>query len=629
MNMRAAEGATFQARYRSALTGYVGRKAQESDLVSALELGKTAIAEGYSLLDLLSIHHTVVASLFAQSSKLDVQRRLTAANDFLAQAVAPFEMAHRAWHELAERLRLINVDLEKRVAERTAAYRASEERWRRLFEASAAGMALANLDGVFIAANPAFQKMLGRSEDEIKGCSVLDIAPADERPATSKVLAEFKAGLRQDYHVENYYLRRDGEKVWASTTISLVPGTESTGPFLQAVYLDLSELEFALDALRASEERWRTVFQDAPVGIITLDLDLRYTSANPAFQRMTGYSEDELRGLTPIDITHADDRATTRRFIDEAIAGERRSYEIEKRFLRKDGEIIWVNANTSLIPATESKPAFFAGVVVDVTDRRRAEEALRLSEAEVARVARLTTMGQLAASIAHEISQPLMAILGSAETCVVWLAKDRPDLLEVRQAAERIVNNGHRAGEIMRSIRTLAMRSSAQMDRLSVNSAIRDTLVLVAGELRRHNIVLDTTLSSDVGDVWADRVQLQQVVLNLVMNGIEAMRNSAPPHLLRVRTAVHDTAEILVTVEDSGVGIDAEQADRIFDPFFTTKSEGMGMGLSICRSIVEAHGGRLWASPNTRGGAIFSFTLPALEHDPEKREPVSGKDRVN
>jgi PAS domain S-box-containing protein len=611
MNERAAESATFQARYLSALTGYVGREAQEADLMSALELGKVALAEGYSLLDLLTTHHTLVGSLIAQSSNPDVQRRLTAANDFLAQAAAPFEMAHRAWHELADRLRLLNVDLEKRVAERTAAHRASEERWRRLFEVSAAGMALANLDGVFIAANPAFQKMLGRTEDEIKGRSVVDIAPADDRPGTSKVLAEFKAGLRQDYHVENYYLRSDGDKIWASTTISLVPGSESTGPFLQAVYLDLSELEFALDALRASEVRWRTVFQDAPVGIVTLDLDLRYTGANPAFQRMLGYSEDELRSLTVIDITYEEDREATRRLIDEAIAGERRSYEVEKRFLRKDGEIIWVNANTSLIPATESTPAFFAGVAVGVTDRRRAEEALRQAQAEVARVAQLTTMGQLAASIAHEISQPLMAILGSAETCVIWLAKDKPNLLEVREAADRIVKNGHRAAEIMKSIRSLAMKSSVQMDRLSVNSAIRETLVLVAGELRRDNIVLRTVLSSDVGDVWADRVQLQQVVLNLVMNGIEAMRNSAPPHVLRVRTCVHGRAEILVAVEDSGIGIDAEQADRIFDAFFTTKSEGMGMGLSICRSIVEAHGGRLWASPNTGRGAIFSFTLPA------------------
>ena len=258
-------------------------------------------------------------------------------------------------------------------------------------------------------------------------------------------------------------------------------------------------------------------------------------------------------------------------------------------------------------------PAFFAAVIVDITDRRRAEEALHQAQAEVARVARLTTMGQLAASIAHEISQPLTAILGSAETCVVWLAKDKPNLLEVREAANRIVKNGHRAGEIMRSIRTLAMKSPAQMDRLSVNSAIRETLVLVAGELRRYNIVLHTVLSSDVGDVWADRVQLQQVVLNLVMNAIEAMRNSAPPRALRVRTDLQGRTEILVAVEDSGIGIDAEQANHIFDAFFSTKSEGMGMGLSICRSIVEAHGGRLWAEANEPRGAIFQFTLPAVQ----------------
>src|SRR5262249_41732197 len=154
--------------------------------------------------------------------------------------------------------------------------------------------------------------------------------------------------------------------------------------------------------------------------------------------------------------------------------------------------------------------------------------------------------------------------------------------------------------------------------RLGVNSAIREILVLVAGELRRHNIVLDTFLSPDVGDVWADRVQLQQVVLNLVMNGIEAMTNSESPHVLRVRTGLEGPNEILVAVEDTGTGIEAEQAERIFDAFFTTKSEGMGMGLSICRSIVEAHSGRLWASPNTPRGAIISFTLPALADDAQE-----------
>jgi C4-dicarboxylate-specific signal transduction histidine kinase len=245
-------------------------------------------------------------------------------------------------------------------------------------------------------------------------------------------------------------------------------------------------------------------------------------------------------------------------------------------------------------------------------ERIRAEEALRNAQADLARVARLTTMGELAASIAHEVNQPLMAVVTNADTCSRWLAKDPPDLDEARRAAERIVSAGHRAADIIRTIRTLARKSTAEMTRFDINSAISEVLALTGGELRRHDVLIEVELSAGLEPVSGDRGQMQQVILNLTVNAIEAMTSdSHHPRVLRVSSRMAGPDNVLVAVADTGTGLDQTVVDGIFDAFFTTKPDGMGMGLSICRSIVEAHGGRLWASPNSPRGSIFQFTVPA------------------
>ena len=242
-----------------------------------------------------------------------------------------------------------------------------------------------------------------------------------------------------------------------------------------------------------------------------------------------------------------------------------------------------------------------------------AQRRLQQAQADLARVSRLTTMGELAASIAHEVNQPLTAILGNAETCLRWLARDRPAVDEARQAAERIINNGHRAFDIIKSIRALAKKSPPQMTHVDINEAIREVLILMHGELVRHNISLETSLLDDLKPVIGDRVQLQQVILNLIVNAIEAITASVDcPRLLRVSSQMDGDGNVLVAVADTGPGLDSTTMDRIFDAFFTTKPEGIGIGLSICRAIVEGRGGRLWGSPNLPQGSVFRFTLPAL-----------------
>lgn len=247
---------------------------------------------------------------------------------------------------------------------------------------------------------------------------------------------------------------------------------------------------------------------------------------------------------------------------------------------------------------------------IDVSERKRGEDALRIARADLARAVRLATIGELTSLIAHEVSQPLMAIVTNADACLSWLTNARPDIAEARLAAERVVRNGHRAGAIIKSVRALARKAEPEMVAFDLNDAIVEVLGFLAGELRHRNVSLETALADNPDSVTGDRIQVQQVVLNLIMNGIEAMNAiSDRPKSLRV-TSRAGASGPLVAVEDRGIGLDPATADRIFDRFFTTKPEGMGMGLAISRSIIEAHGGRLWATPNVPHGSVFQFTIP-------------------
>jgi len=251
--------------------------------------------------------------------------------------------------------------------------------------------------------------------------------------------------------------------------------------------------------------------------------------------------------------------------------------------------------------------------MVDVTERKRADEErerLRQAQAELARVSRVTTMGELTASLAHEVNQPIAAALTNANTCLRWLTRDRPDVEEAREAAMRIMKDGTRAAEIISRIRQLFKKGTLQRELVDVNEITREMIVLLRGETRRYNIVIGMDLTADLPQVMADRVQLQQVLMNLMINGIEAMKDTDGTHELVIRSQRMQNEEVLVSVTDSGVGLPPLQKEQIFDAFFTTKPHGTGMGLRISRSIIESHGGRLWAGDNSPRGASFCFTLP-------------------
>ncbi|WP_426614411.1 trifunctional serine/threonine-protein kinase/ATP-binding protein/sensor histidine kinase [Bradyrhizobium sp. McL0616] len=310
---------------------------------------------------------------------------------------------------------------------------------------------------------------------------------------------------------------------------------------------------------------------------------------------------------------HWEDRPFLEQRVDAAVrsGGE---FAFDFRIVLRDGAVKYVHGVGRPVREKEGDINEYIGTTIDVSDRKISEDALRKAQADLAHVTRLTTMGELAASIAHEVNQPLMAIVNNAESCLIRFATDNPDLVKIQQAVERIVKNGHRAGDILKSIRSMVRKSPSEMTGIDINAVIESILDLMRAELHRHDVSLEVDLREGLDPVTGDGVQLQQVVLNLVMNAIEAMSEGPKqPRTLRVATRPDGEGNVKTSVQDSGIGFDLAQIDRIFEPLFTTKREGMGMGLSICRSIIEAHGGRLWASSQLAGGSVFEFILPMVK----------------
>jgi C4-dicarboxylate-specific signal transduction histidine kinase len=253
-------------------------------------------------------------------------------------------------------------------------------------------------------------------------------------------------------------------------------------------------------------------------------------------------------------------------------------------------------------------------LVAEIAQHAQAEEALREAQAQLAHVTRVATVGEMTASIAHEVNQPLSAIVINSDTCLRWLARDPPNLDEARDVAQCIVRDGKRAGDVINRIRALATKTATAKERMNVNEAIEEVVALTRSEVRRNKVTLRTELEDDLSPVLGDRVQLQQVVFNLIMNGVEAMSTVGErPRELVIRTQKDESDQVRVAVQDSGIGLDPQSMERIFDAFYTTKEDGMGMGLSISRSIVQNHGGRLWAVANDGPGTTFQFTVPKYQ----------------
>jgi PAS domain S-box-containing protein len=309
---------------------------------------------------------------------------------------------------------------------------------------------------------------------------------------------------------------------------------------------------------------------------------------------------------------HPEDRSRWQCAIDRAIL-EKSGYEVEYRILLPGGTVKYIHTVGHPVLNASGDLVQFVGTAMDITERKRAEEErerLRQAHADLARANRVNTMGELTASLAHEVNQPIAAAVTNANTCLRWLTRDHPDVEEARAAAMRIVKDGTRAAEIIRRIRLLFKKGTPQRELVDINEVIREMIVLLRGEAARHSISVRTELAAELPQVLGDRVQLQQVLMNLMLNGVDAMKDVDGARELAVKSQRTEKEEVLVSVRDTGVGLPPQQVDQIFKAFFTTKPHGTGMGLSISRSIVESHGGRLWAAGNSPRGASFYFTIP-------------------
>jgi PAS domain S-box-containing protein len=398
---------------------------------------------------------------------------------------------------------------------------------------------------------------------------------------------------------------------------------ESLGRFASAAYQALASIddltfqiaarEKAEAALRelatGLEAKLRRLVDSNIIGIVIYGLDGRILEANDAFLRIVGYGRDDLvsgrvswRELTPAEYRDADDR----RVAQLKTTGTAQPYE--KEYFQKSGRRVPVLVGAALF---EGRPEEGVAFVLDLTECKRAEEALHQAQAELAHINRVMTMGELASSIAHEVNQPLAALVTNANAGLRWLAGQPPNLEEAQECLRRIMRDANRAGDVITRLRSLVKKSAPAKAWLDLNATIQEVLLITNAEARRHQVFVRTELAAALPPVQGDRVQVQQVLLNLVMNGIEAMKEVTDrPRALLIRSRPEASSHVLVAVQDSGIGLDEQRLERVFEAFYTTKPEGLGMGLSISRSIIEAHGGRLWPAANRDYGATFQFTLP-------------------
>ena len=425
-------------------------------------------------------------------------------------------------------------------------------------------------------------------------------------------LQSIKATLIRDnrWEGELVHTKRDGTEVTVASRWSLQRNRAGRPLAILETNNDVTERKRAEDALRRSEANLAEAQRLSKTGSFAWEVTSGKVRWSEEAYRIFEHDPNVEPTLELVKArTHPDDRSSFVSIIEGVIRERTQNWELEHRIVVPDGRVKNIHVMAHAGEALDRLE--YIGALMDVTDTKQAQEALQQAQAELAHVTRVTTLGELTASIAHEVNQPLAAVVTNAESSLRWLGRNPPELGEAHAAVERIIKDAHRASEVIKRIRELATYADPEYSPLDINGAIDETLHLLRRELSLQRVALRLDLAPGLPPVLGDRVQLQQVVINLVMNGVESMaKASERPHQLIIRSRQHDAGEIVVAVQDSGVGIDAEAADRLFVAFFTTKPGGMGMGLSICRSIIEDHDGKLWASGNDGPGATFQFTVP-------------------
>ena len=393
----------------------------------------------------------------------------------------------------------------------------------------------------------------------------------------------------------------------------LASQASDVGELTAALVTHRKFLQESLHALQISERRWSGLYENTAVGIAMADGEGRILIANPALQTMLGYGEREIKGVSLIEITEASERTLTERNVHGLMVGIMQSYQLEKRYEKRNGGYLWANVSASRIPAVEGDGPWLAVIVHDISARKQAESELAATQTELVRVSRFTAMGELAASIAHEVNQPLSAIATNSQAALRWMSRDTPDLGEVAAALNRVYRDANLAGDVIARIRNFLSRGGIKHERIAVQHILYDLLRMLNTLFQASSVQVTVLVSPALPYLNADKVQLQQVLLNLMVNAVEAMREQPTgQRMLSISVTVQASQGIVFSVCDSGPGIAPEMQPKIFDALFSTKSDGLGMGLAISRSIVENHGGWLRLEPDAGTGTCFRFNIPLL-----------------
>jgi PAS domain S-box-containing protein len=522
------------------------------------------------------------------------------------------------------------------------ALRESEQRWRSLTEALPQLVWGAGPDGGCDYFSTQWTNYTGVAESDLLGWRWMETLHPDDREPTRQFWTESVAG-RQPYDVEYRIRRSDGTYGWFKTRGTPIRNAEGRIVKWFGTCTDISDRKRAEQALKEHEAELRQARDLLEIKVMERTKELRRSEAyleeaqklskTGSWARVSStgeiryWSEECYRvlGFEPQDglprfekflqHVHPDDQ---RRVLETAenAGREKVDYEVDYRIVHSGGDVRDIHTVGHPVLDPSGDVVEFVGTVMDVTERRQAEkerERLRQVQADLAHINRATTIGELTASLAHEINQPIAAAVTDARTCLRWLARDQPDIGEARESAARMVKAVTRASDIISRLRQLFKKGAPQTSVVDVSEVIQEMVVLLRGEASRYSVSIQTELSADSPRVMADRVQLQQVLMNLMLNGIEAMHDTKSGGQLTIKSLKGESGQLLVSISDTGVGLPGEQADQIFNAFFSTKAQGTGMGLSISRSIIESHGGRLWATSNSEGGATFNFTLPTAE----------------
>ncbi|HVQ16934.1 MAG TPA: PAS domain-containing protein [Vicinamibacterales bacterium] len=493
--------------------------------------------------------------------------------------------------------------------------RASEESLRLLVETIPGFVCITTPEGALEQVNRQVLEYFGRPLEELQRWGTTDaLHPDDLARTVAAWMHAVTTGV--SFESEHRLRRADGAYRWFQARANPLRSSDGRIARWYMLITDIDDRKRAEDALVAVEQDSRSIIDTIPGYVATMSAAGEIQLVNKPLLDYTGRSLEQLQEWGNGDVVHPDDLPRVSTIWRNSIqTGD--LLEFEHRLRRADGAYRWFHLRG--LPARDEAGTIFRWYVllIDIDDRRNAEEALRRTQARLSRSAQIATVGELAASIAHEVNQPLAAVVANAHACLRWLAATPPNIEKAVEAADRIVRDGKDAGEVVRRVRSLFKHDAVERVAVDLNEVITHMLRLLDGARVRDGVSVETDLDRDLPPVWGDRVQIQQLVLNLLLNGLEAMASVLDrPRRLTVRSGEHG-GDARIEIQDRGVGL--KDSAKAFEPFFTTKADGLGMGLAICRSIVEAHGGRLWAVSEGVDGTTFCFTLPLQSRDAHER----------